>query len=557
MKNKRLHILIIFLLSFFQFYISYSQEWIRTFGSNGDDKVLDVVTDFQGNVYLTGYTTLTGSGKDFRTTKVSPSGQEIWTRTYNGPGNDDDRAFGIAIDRQGLNVYVTGYSTYQGINTDITTIKYSASGTQLNVNRIGDPSNLEDRAFGIAVDRTNNVYVTGYITRPGIGRDIYTAKFNSNLVFVWHKTYVGNGNGEDRAFGIVTDSLGLNIFITGFTTDSANGSDMITISYDSSGTERWVDIFNGESNEEDRAFGIAVDIFQAGNVYITGYSANDTLGPDYTTIKYNSANGSRIWVSKYNGSGNSSDRAFGIVVDRTGNSYITGMSAGAGTGGDYLTIKYNSSGDSVWTQRYHGDGNNTDSAAALLLSKSEEVLYVTGMSINDTAAGKEDVFTIKYNALSGDSLQASRINMPPGKTDVGVNVVSDTTGNIFIAGYTFSLTNDFDWLVIKYHLGELVIGIQQISSEVPAGFALYQNYPNPFNPVTSFRFQVPVLEKKSAVIIKIYDILGREIAELINDYLSSGTYEAVWNASAFASGVYFYSLISEGYIQTNKMILLK
>jgi len=542
--------------------VSLSQEWIKSFdsGSNLEDKVLAATTDNQGNIYLTGYVTRIGSGQDICTRKLNAAGQEQWYRYYDGPGHSEDKAFGIAVDRAGGYVYVTGYSTYQGNNTDITTIRYNTStGVQENINRIGDPSNLEDKAFGIVVDRFNNVYVTGYITRPGIGADIYTVKFNSSLVFVWHKTYVGNGSGEDKAFGIVTDSIGLNIFVTGFTTDSATGTDMITISYDSSGTERWLKKFNGTGNNEDKAFGIAVDRFETGGVYVTGYVTDSVSGANYMTIKYKPENGTTIWSARYNGSGNTQDKAFGIVVDRSGNSFITGMSAGIETGGDYLTIKYGFEGDTLWTARYYGLGGNKDSAASLVLSKSFDYVFVSGYSINDTAVGKEDVLTIKYNTTTGDSVQASRIDMPSRMTDIGVVAVRDTSGNVFVGGYTYNLVTGFDWLVLKYFRGELVIGIQQISSELPAGFVLYQNYPNPFNPKTLIRFAVPPSGKgyEQFVQLKIYDILGREVAALVNDKLEPGTYVADWDASKFASGIYFYTLSTGEFTDTKRMVLIK
>ena len=93
---------------------------------------------------------------------------------------------------------------------------------------------------------------------------------------------------------------------------------------------------------------------------------------------------------------------------------------------------------------------------------------------------------------------------------------------------------------------------------LPSDFELYQNYPNPFNPVTKIKFFVPLVEAYYAsTTLRIYDILGNEIATLVNGIKQPGLYEVEFDGKNLASGVYYYQLISGGFIQTNKMILLK
>lgn len=99
-----------------------------------------------------------------------------------------------------------------------------------------------------------------------------------------------------------------------------------------------------------------------------------------------------------------------------------------------------------------------------------------------------------------------------------------------------------------------VTSIQSISSEVPETYRLHQNYPNPFNPETKIKFEIP---RQGFVSLKVYDISGRETASLVNSDLSPGVYEYSFDGSGLGSGVYFYQLESNGYIETRKMILLK
>jgi hypothetical protein len=90
---------------------------------------------------------------------------------------------------------------------------------------------------------------------------------------------------------------------------------------------------------------------------------------------------------------------------------------------------------------------------------------------------------------------------------------------------------------------------------LPEEFVLLQNYPNPFNSSIVISFSLP---SKSSVLLKVFDIMGREVATLVNEELAAGNYYHQWNASNISSGVYFYRLTTNtGYIQTKKQLLLK
>ncbi|MBN8586417.1 MAG: S8 family peptidase [Ignavibacteria bacterium] len=99
-----------------------------------------------------------------------------------------------------------------------------------------------------------------------------------------------------------------------------------------------------------------------------------------------------------------------------------------------------------------------------------------------------------------------------------------------------------------------VIGIEQISSNVPERFSLFQNYPNPFNPSTTIRFDVP---KEDIVKLSLYDILGREVSTIYNGKLGAGTYKIDFNAAEISSGVYFYKIEAGFYSDVKKMVILK
>lgn len=110
-----------------------------------------------------------------------------------------------------------------------------------------------------------------------------------------------------------------------------------------------------------------------------------------------------------------------------------------------------------------------------------------------------------------------------------------------------------------FSFSTLITQISNLGGEIPKEYKLFSNYPNPFNPITTIKFNIP---KQSNSSIKIYDINGKFIKELINKNLNAGTYEVQWNAENTASGIYFYILTAEDnegniFRKENKMILLK
>ncbi|MCU0371782.1 MAG: T9SS type A sorting domain-containing protein [Ignavibacteria bacterium] len=116
--------------------------------------------------------------------------------------------------------------------------------------------------------------------------------------------------------------------------------------------------------------------------------------------------------------------------------------------------------------------------------------------------------------------------------------------------------------------------INQISSDFPSSFSLSQNYPNPFNPETKIRFSIPKTDNGKQKIpspegwqtksdgvglvrLTVYDVLGREVETLVNEALQPGTYEVTFNGSRYSSGVYFYRLITDGFKETKRMLMIK
>jgi len=114
----------------------------------------------------------------------------------------------------------------------------------------------------------------------------------------------------------------------------------------------------------------------------------------------------------------------------------------------------------------------------------------------------------------------------------------------------------WDMIVVEY---DSPVFVEQEESGLPESFILYQNYPNPFNPSTTIKFSIPFVESRhaSSVQLIVYDVLGREVTTLINEEMQTGTYEVEFDATNLPSGIYFYRLNVNRYVDVKKMILLR
>jgi uncharacterized delta-60 repeat protein len=410
-----------------------TQEWVATYNGpgNNNDQLQKIALDPSGNIYITGNVYGSGTDQDYATLKYAPNGTQLWVQIYNGLSNGQDYANAIAVDSSG-NVYVTG-RTIDNLTTDqdYTTIKYDTDGNQLWVSKYNGPGNGGDGAAAIAVDSSGNVYVTGYSKGSGTENDYATIKYDSSGNQLWVARY-DNSNNYDNANAIAVDSSG-NVYVTGSsgTGPTGNYHDYATIKYNSSGGQQWVARYNGPGADSDYANSIVLD--SSGNVYVTGGSTGSGTSVDYATIKYNSS-GDQQWVARYNGPGNSGDVAYGLAVDSSGNVYIAGDSAGSGTNSDFATIKYDSAGAEQWVARYNGPGNGGDYAYSMAIDSSGNV-YVAGSSWGSGTL--YDFETIKYDT-NGNESWAVRYDDPFNSDDGGRAIAIDGSGDIYAAGWISS-----------------------------------------------------------------------------------------------------------------------
>ena len=158
----------------------------------------------------------------------------------------------------------------------------------------------------------------------------------------------------------------------------------------------------------------------------------------------------------------------------------------------------------------------------------------------------------------------------------GSNLFAGTIGGVFLStnngtiwtAVNTGLTNSLVWALAcnAYHLFagtpvgvwrrplSEITSVEKLSTDLPTGFILHQNYPNPFNPTTTIRFKIAI---SAFTTLKVYDVLGKEVATLLNELLRPGTYETTFDAQGLASGVYFYRMQAGSFVETKKLVLLR
>jgi uncharacterized delta-60 repeat protein len=258
--------------------------WVRRYNgpANSIDQSRAIAIDGSGNVYVTGYSYSSVTGYDYATIKYSPNGDTAWVRRYYEPGSNVDEAYAIAVDDLGY-VYVTGRSHGNGTGEDYATIKYHPNGDTAWVRRYNGPADDADVARAIAVDGSGNVYVTGKSDSSGTYQDYATIKYDASGNQVWVRRY-DYGVMTDDSYDIAID-VSNNVYVTGRSGSGGTaGLDYATIKYYSNGDTAWVMRYNGPENGSDCAQAIAVD--DSGNVYVTGYSVGSGTEEDFCTIKY-------------------------------------------------------------------------------------------------------------------------------------------------------------------------------------------------------------------------------------------------------------------------------
>lgn len=431
--------------------------WARSFGQSLDDVGYDVFVDAAGNVYATGYfqgtvdfdpapgstANLTSAGNnDIFLTKLDPSGNLVWARSFGG--FFDDIGWGVFVDRTG-NVYTTGY--FQGANIDF------------------------DPGPGTAL-----------LSSTG-SADIFISKLDSDGNFIG--AWAMGGTSFDYGFGIFVDDSG-NIYTIGYfrntvdfdpgagttTLTSAGVQDIFISKLTGAGVFAWARRIGGTGDDE----GLGISLYAGGHLYLTGwFQGTVDFDPGPGTTSLTSAGSFDIFVSKLDSDGNfvwargmggiSDDRGQAVAVDGAGNVYTTGWFSGSAdfdpgpgtfplvsSGGivsDIFVSKLDGSGNFVWARGMGGSAADVGYGIAV---DSAANVYTTG-GFGDSAdfdpgagtlllasAGMEDIFVSK---LDSDGSLVWAKAMGGTAVDYGYDVAVTSAGAVHLTG-SFRGSVDFD-----------------------------------------------------------------------------------------------------------------
>lgn len=498
---------------------------------------------------------------------------------YNSSG--PDKANGLVLGQNG-SIYAAGYVYNSSTNNDISLVKFTPGEPDpVTMAVIWDYASGDDKAVSIIKDLDGNIIICGYVSSVANKSDFYTAMYSQEGVCLW--TNVLNLPGNQYATDLLTD--GNFVYVIGYTDLSYDVSNygynviMQTIKINnSSSTYTVVDLPN--SGEIPLSFVISENAYGSyppipSKIIATGITdVPGLISPDYDyfVMKFTRDifGGQNVfeWWDKYGSAGNT-DVGTKVLCNDEGMPVLTGY-ATINNNFDFCTVKYDRDNGN-WSELniFDNQGGN-DKATGM--DRNGRTYVVAGYSeyaadiqyistfFSDNNGVINEIWTEDYSPLPVSNRGASYYTGHHATTAFTQN------GNIITFTQAWN-SNEQVFGIVEYDtLGNQVFTAEYDSNPAdlkkPVNkayeFNMLQNYPNPFNPVTKISYTLP---EKSLVTIKVYDILGREVANLVNTYKEMGDNYETFDASQLSAGIYIYKLTAVGqknvYEKISKMVLVK
>ena len=450
----------------------------------------------------------------------------MWTNTFGGLNDETPACIQITNDN-GFIILGTTQSFGAG-QQDIYLIKTDSIGNEEWSKTYGGSSWDEGSDILTADDGGYLMMGNTWSFTPG---GIWLLRLNSIGDTLWTKHF-GDMNWDSGLYMIKTSDGGYAI-IGGNYYSGFGLIDLWIIKIDSSGNKLWEKLYGGVSYD----FGASIIQTPDDGYLVLGSSQiSDTSDPEVWLIRTNS-NGDSLWTKKFGiGIGES-------IVETSDGNYLITTSHPMFINSKILNI--DPDGNLLWSKSFDTSLEHGNSVVRC----PDDGFIIAGYT-SMIIYGQADVVITKINA-DGDTLWVKMLG--GSDQEMGRSICKTVNSEYIILGSTNAQgAGGTDlWLILLEKESPSSVENYLVS---PNSFSLTQNYPNPFNPSTKISWQSPVGSWQT---LKIYDVLGNEVATLVNEYKPAGRYEVEWNASELPSGVYFYQLRAENYIETKKMTLVK
>lgn len=547
-------------------------EWSKVYHSPGSfDRMHGVVQTTDNNYYLSGYIEGGFGFVDHVIMKVDRAGDIIWAKHFGGVEADELREVTITADG---GVLVSGYNASHGAGAkDVQAIKFFSNGNVDWARTYGKV--WEDfLATSILISDGNYLLVGATDVSGSYSIRPLLIKIDTNGIIIWSKVYSGFSEDWTR-FAIETNGGGF--LIAGDTRSYGLGGsqDIYIIKTDAAGEVVWAKAFGGIGDE--KGYGVLQD--SEGNYVIAGFTNSFGFGGYDAFLMKVDGNGLLQWFHTYGGQQN--DYAFKIKETPDGGYALLGSRSSNSLGGeDVYLIKTDNDGNSgcdfttpnvnvfdivnLVSSDYSLSTGSIISVADLpltVITPNTAVNFYCGIIpvelIEFTGFAEGNDVVLNWSTATETNNMGFRINrdgeeigfIPGAGTKTESQNYSFADENIENGTYLYSLIQiDYDGTTENVGVVEIII------NNTPNEYSLLQNFPNPFNPSTIISFTVP---ERIMVVLKVYDVLGTEVAELINDIKSPGRYEVEFNSNGLPSGIYFYTVQAGKFIDSKKMILLK
>ncbi len=320
----------------------HAQGWEKLYGGVEAEAGYAVVETFDGGFVVAGWTESFGaSGQDLYLFKTDSAGQELWSRTFGGPG--DDRAYGL-VETADSGFALIGHTDKGGSQgKDIWLLRVNQSGDSLWSEHYGSAG--DDHGYDLALDTDEGFVLTGFSS--GMGGDLVIIKTDPNGNAVWTKTYGGAGLDIGNSVRVVGQQ---GYIIAGMTTSFGSGDpDLYLVRVDVSGDSLWTRAIGGLGQEYGQSLVVTADSGFAIAGYINNY---DIQKNDVYLVRTDSL-GNLQWHYSYGGTGE--DQGYGLVAVSTGGFAISGYTTSYGNeAGDMLLLTTDPNGIEEWTRTYGG-----------------------------------------------------------------------------------------------------------------------------------------------------------------------------------------------------------